>query len=153
MRSPAKVQNLRLSIITATYNSSATLEDTILSVAAQRYPDVEHIVIDGASTDGTQTILSRYQKYLTSWVSEPDRGMYDAMNKGIARATGDVIGILNSDDIYAHNRVLEKIAKVFTDPAVEACYADLVYVAPHNTDRVVRFVRGTEYSEGLFQKG
>ncbi len=142
---------MKISIITVAFNSEATIEDTILSVGDQTYPEVEHLVIDGASTDGTRDIIRKHK--VTGWISEPDKGMYDAVNKGIAMASGDVIGVLNSDDIYAHTHVLENIATVFEDPAVEACYADLVYVDPHDTDRVVRYMEACNYREGLFQKG
>jgi glycosyltransferase involved in cell wall biosynthesis len=144
---------MKITIITVAFNSEKTIEGTILSVAEQIYPDVEHLIIDGASNDNTRAIIRNHQDKIAAWVSEPDRGMYDAMNKGIALASGDVIGVLNSDDIYAHAHVLEDMAAGFKDPAVEACYADLVYVDPHDTDRVVRYMQGRDYRAGLFEKG
>lgn len=137
--------SMRVSIITATYNAAATIIDCLQSVAVQSFPPFEHIIVDGASTDSTLDIVkkSRFNNqdldsvssHLTSQsstitrvVSEQDNGIYDAMNKGIALATGDVIGILNSDDFYASSDVLAKVAKVFEDPAVMSCYGDLEYV-------------------------
>lgn len=144
---------MKISIITVTCNSAATLAETIASVAEQTYPEVEHLIVDGASTDGTLDIIRDNRSTVTQWISEPDRGMYDAMNKGIAMASGDVIGFLNSDDTYAHNRVLATVSNAFEDPAIEACYADLVYVDPHDTRRVRRYMRACDYRPGLFQKG
>jgi glycosyltransferase len=118
------------SIITATRNSAATIAGCLASVRSQTLP-VEHIIIDGASTDGTLEIVSPLTLHpspFTRVISEPDRGIYDAMNKGIQLATGEVIGILNSDDMYAGPEVLAKVAALFEDPSVEACYGDLVYV-------------------------
>ena len=108
---------MKISIITATWNSAATIENAILSVASQGYPDLEHIIVDGNSSDATLPIIFRHADRIDKLISEPDHGIYDAMNKGISLATGDVIGILNSDDFYAHSRVLEKVARVFEDEA------------------------------------
>lgn len=116
-----------ISIITAVYNGAATMAGCLESVRRQSHAP-EHIVIDGGSTDGTLTLLERSRPGVAQLVSEPDKGIYDAMNKGIALATGEVIGILNADDYYADERVLARVAAVFADPAVEACYGDLVYV-------------------------
>ncbi len=149
----AEIRTLRFSIITVTFNSAATVEDTIMSIDGQDYPDVEHIVIDGASTDGTQDILFKHQRKITRWISEPDLGMYDAMNKGIAMASGDVIGILNSDDVYAHKRVLEGVARTFKKTTIDACYSDLVYVATKDLSKIVRYIKSCDYRDGLFAKG
>lgn len=143
---------MKVSIITVSFNSAATIEDTILSVATQKHPDKEHIVIDGASKDGTVEILRRHPS-ITHWVSEADRGIYDAMNKGIAMASGEIIGTLNADDVYADATVLSQVADVFSDPEIEACYADLVYVDQHNPKKIVRYWRSCEYHPGLFEKG
>ena len=116
-----------ISIITATFNAAATVADCLQSVASQTH-SAEHIVIDGVSTDATLEVVRRNSPHARI-ISEPDHGIYDAMNKGIAAAKGTVIGILNADDFYASNRVLEKVAKVFDDPSVDACYGDLLYVA------------------------
>ncbi len=143
---------MKISIITVCFNSAATIEETILSVAAQQYPAKEHIVVDGASTDGTVDIVRRHPS-VARWVSEPDCGIYDAMNKGIAMASGDVIGTLNADDIYEDDTVLSQVAEVFSNPAVDACFADLVYVDKHDTSRVVRYWKSRPYEAGLFERG
>ena len=118
---------MRVSIITATYNAADTVADCMRSVVSQSHP-VEHIVIDGASTDNTLEIVKVINP-AARIISEPDNGIYDAMNKGIRLATGDIVGILNADDFYAHPDVLAKVAAVFADPMVEACYGDLIYVS------------------------
>jgi glycosyltransferase involved in cell wall biosynthesis len=144
---------MKLSIVTVCYNAAATIEDTLRSVAAQTHRDVEHIVVDGASRDATLEIVGRYRAGIARLVSEPDRGLYDAMNKGIALATGEVVGMLNADDIYADEHVLARIARCFEDPAVDACYGDLVYVAREEPRRVVRYWKSCSYRDGLFEKG
>ena len=122
---------MNISIITATYNAASTVTDCLQSVASQTHP-AEQIIIDGASTDGTLDIVSRLTasnaSCLTNLISEKDQGIYDAMNKGIALANGEVVGILNADDFYASPDVLEKVARAFEDPAVMCCYGDLEYV-------------------------
>jgi glycosyltransferase involved in cell wall biosynthesis len=144
---------VKISVITVVYNGASTIEDTILSVAAQSHSDVEHIVVDGGSTDGTVQIIERHRDKLAQVISEPDEGIYDAMNKGIARATGEVVGTLNSDDVYADERVLATVAEAFLDPDLDACYGDLVYVDRERTDRVVRYWTSRPYEPGLFERG
>ena len=134
---------MRISVITVVYNGASSVKSTILSVANQEYPDIEHIVVDGGSTDGTQEILRHHEDKISCWVSEPDRGIYDAMNKGVALASGDIIGFLNADDTFAHNRVLGEVAKAFEDETVDACYADLVYV---NDGKIVRYYRSDRFT-------
>ncbi len=143
---------MKISVITVSYNSSATIADTVRSVARQTYRDIEHLVIDGYSTDGTVQVIeaSRHSNLILS--SEPDHGIYDAMNKGLSWAKGEVIGFLNSDDFYADSLVLEKIAKVFEDTSVEACYADLVYIT-QDTHRVARYWKSKSFVRGDFAKG
>lgn len=141
---------MKISIITATYNSAQTLQDTINSVRRQSFTDYEHIIIDGGSTDGTLEIIkanaSRYGKGQLKWISEPDAGIYDAMNKGIAMATGDVIGLLNSDDFYTSFDVLLAIAKVFErQPDIDAVYGDIHYSKPDDTTRLVRFYSSKKF--------
>jgi glycosyltransferase involved in cell wall biosynthesis len=126
-----------ISIVTAVRNNASTIAHCLRSVASQTL-DAEHVVIDGASSDGTLQVLDLYASPSIRVVSEPDRGIYDAMNKGIRLATGDVVGILNSDDFYAHARVLEKVADLMSDPGVDSCYGDLMYVDPCKPARVVR---------------
>ncbi|MGP1579432.1 MAG: glycosyltransferase family 2 protein [Wolinella sp.] len=123
------MKNPTLSIITATYNSASTLKRTLDSIVSQTYAHKEMIIIDGASTDETLEIVKSYKSAISTCISEPDAGIYDAMNKGIEHAKGEIIGILNSDDFYANERVLEEVAERFAhDCALEALYADLVYV-------------------------
>lgn len=141
-----------VTIITATYNSAATLADTLESVAGQTYPNIEHLIIDGASSDETATIAARYP-HVSRFVSEPDKGLYDAMNKGIKLASGDIIGILNSDDFYADNRVIEKVVQLFNNPEILAVYADLQYVDPINISRIIRHWKAGDYDQQAFYYG
>lgn len=143
---------MKISIITVCYNSSLTINDTINSVARQTHADKEHIVVDGNSNDSTMEIV-RASPSISHFVSEPDLGIYDAMNKGIKLATGEVVGTLNADDFYINDQVLEDVAQVFLDPTIEACYADLVYVRQDNVDQVVRFWKSNDYKSGLFKSG
>lgn len=136
----------RISIITATWNCVATLGDALNSVAAQTYPNREHVLIDGASTDGTLALLESKRMQIATLVSETDNGIYDALNKGIKLATGDVVGFLHADDVYADVHVLERIAAAFADPSVTAVYGDLQYVSKHNTNNIVRHWRAGSYS-------
>lgn len=142
----------KISIITVCFNSADTIVDTIMSVAAQDYSDLEHIIIDGGSTDDTREIIANFSS-VAIYLSEPDDGIYDAMNKGIAMASGELIGILNADDFYASDDVLSQIVKVFDEPQVDACYADLLYVKQHNTNKVVRYWKSCSYKQGLFKRG
>lgn len=143
---------MKISIITVCYNSAVTIRDTIASIATQSYPDVEHIVVDGASRDSTMDIV-RAAKSVRKYISEPDSGIYDAMNKGIAMATGEIVGTLNSDDFYMHEKVLERIASVFSDPEVDACYADLIYVNQRDSGKIVRYWKSRPFTPGLFKHG
>lgn len=136
---------MKISIITATRNCASTIADCLASVAGQSYPDREHIVIDGASTDGSLAVLEAHRAQLAVLISEPDQNPYDAINKGIARASGEVVGFLHADDRYADAEVLARIAAAFADPTVEAVYGDLVYVSQTDTDRVIRYWRAGEY--------
>lgn len=144
---------MKISVITVVYNSVNTIEDAIRSVASQTHPDIEHIVIDGASTDGTVNVIEQYQGSLAHFVSEPDAGIYDAMNKGLALASGDVIGLLNSDDVYANEQVLAKVASLHEDDDLDACYADLVYVEQLADTNIKRYWRSQNYQKGLCFKG
>lgn len=145
---------MKISIVTVAYNAAATIEESLQSVAGQSYDDVEHIVIDGASTDGTVDIIERYRDQLSCVVSEPDKGIYDAMNKGIGHATGDIIGTLNADDWYACSGVLNRVAEAFKhDSKLEAVYGDLVYVAKDDPVRVIRYWKSRPYRDGLFENG
>lgn len=143
---------LRLSLITATYNSAATLCDTLASVAQQDYPAIEHLLVDGGSKDDTLA-LARTFPHLSRVSSEPDEGLYDAMNKGIRMATGDVIGILNSDDFYVHPGVLSKVMAHLQETGADLLYADLEYVQAEDTSKVVRTWKAGAYRHGLFLQG
>ena len=129
---------MKISIITVTFNAATTLADTLQSVAAQIHPDIEHLVVDGASTDGTQDVVARYGSHLARFVSEPDQGIYDAMNKGLALATGDVIGFLNADDVYADDGVLQRVAEIMSRNNLDAVFGDAVFVNPAHPARSVR---------------
>lgn len=144
---------MKISIITASLNNTATIEDTIRSVISQNHQDIEHIIVDGCSTDGTLDVVGKYRAHIATFISEPDRGIYDAMNKGIALARGEVIGILNADDFYADADVISRVAELFGDPSVDACYGDLVYVDAADTSRVVRSWRSSPCTERSFYHG
>lgn len=141
---------MKISVITATFNSGRTVRDTIESVLDQTYNDIEYIVVDGKSHDNTMEIVRSYEARFGGrlrWVSEPDKGIYDAMNKGIAMATGDVVGMLNSDDFYTSNDVLEQVVKTMADESVDAVYGDVHYVDDDNLSKCVRY-----YSSRLFHR-
>lgn len=144
---------MKISVVTAVYNRAATLSDTIASLRAQSYADIEHIVQDGGSTDGTLELLAERAHPQMKVVSEPDHGLYDAINRGIARATGDVIGLLHSDDVLAHPDVLKRVADRFTSLDVDGVYGDLVYVSAGDLDRVVRYWRSGSYRPEQLRKG
>ena len=144
---------MKISIVTACYNSVATIRDTLRTIQMQTHQDIEHIIIDGGSTDGTLEILEKNKAHIAHLTSEPDNGLYDAMNRGVAKATGDIIGLLNSDDMLAHENVLANVNNKLVDPAIDACYGDLVYVDQKNTDKVVRYWKSSPYKPGLIAKG
>jgi glycosyltransferase involved in cell wall biosynthesis len=144
---------IKISIVTAVYNSRDTVEQALVSVLSQIHPAIELIVIDGASTDGSLDILERYRQYFGVFISESDGGIYDALNKGIQSATGDVIGFLHADDVLQNTEVLCKVAAAFSDPKVDAVYGDLVYVARNNINNVLRYWRGGMYDDKSFQRG
>lgn len=144
---------MKISVITAVYNGVETIADAIESVLAQSYPHVELIVIDGASTDGTLAILEQYRDRIAVLVSELDDGIYDALNKGIKHATGDVVGFLHADDLYEGRDVLSDLAKVFADPSIDAVYGDLVYVSKNRPDNIIRYWRSGKYSPERLKAG
>lgn len=140
---------MKVSIITVSYNSAGTLADTIHSVLAQTYKNIEYIVIDGGSVDGTLKILTQYEPMFEGrmrWISKKDHGIYDAMNKGIAMATGDIVGILNSDDFFTSDNVIEKILPSFRKDNVDAVYGDVHFVREDNLNKTVRY-----YSSRMFR--
>ncbi len=144
---------MKVSIITVVRNNIETIKDAIDSVLNQTYKDIEYIVVDGASTDGTIEIIKSYEDKITKFLSEPDRGLYDAMNKGIKLATGDIVGILNSDDFYIDEFVIEKVIKVFEEKEVDSLFADLVYVKPDNLEKVVRYYDSSQFNPNKFAYG
>jgi len=141
-----------ISIITASYNAVSTIQDCIESVHKQDIP-VEHIIIDGCSDDGTLKIIENQNEIISTIVSEKDEGIYDAVNKGIKLATGDIIGLLHADDVYADLKILSKITEVFSDENVESCYGDLVYVDPKDTGKVTRNWKAGTYNNRRFYYG
>lgn len=144
---------MKISVITVSYNSATTIADTVRSVAGQMHPDIEHLVIDGLSTDDTVKVVEANRHLNLVLSSEKDAGIYDAMNKGLTRATGEVIGFLNADDFFADAEVLARVAKTFeADSRIEACFGDLVYVTEDNR-KVVRYWKSRPYKIGCFARG
>jgi glycosyltransferase involved in cell wall biosynthesis len=144
---------LKVSIITITYNSEATLRDTIESVVGQSYNNIEYIIVDGKSTDGTLSLIDAYKSKISKVVSEKDKGLYDALNKGIALATGDLIGIIHSDDFYTTNQVIENIVKTIEKNDADGAYADLYYVDKIDTNKIFRKWKSGNYKHGMFVNG
>lgn len=143
---------MRISLVTVTYNSAATLVTTLASVASQRYPDIEHILIDGQSSDDTLAIAGMYP-HLSKVVSEPDLGMYDAMNKGIRLATGDYVGILNSDDFFSDDGVVERIVARLRHSSADAVIGDVLFVSPNDLSKKLRYYSARCWHPGLFVWG
>jgi glycosyltransferase involved in cell wall biosynthesis len=148
---------MKISIITVCYNSASTISDTFDSVLNQRYPDIEYIVVDGNSTDETVSLIKQYEPQFNGrmrWISEPDKGLYDAMNKGIRMATGDVVGIINSDDFYHRNDTIEKVALAFIEnKGIQVVFGDIRFVAPDNLDKTVRYYSSKKWNPNLFSFG
>ena len=144
---------MKISIITSVYNNKDTVSETIESVLSQSYGDIEYIVIDAASTDGTVDIIKQYEDRISSFVSEPDNGIYDGLNKGIALATGNVIGFLHSDDLYQHNNVIEMIAEAFKNYQVDSVFGDLTYVNNKDTSKVIRYWKSGDFSLKKLHRG
>lgn len=144
---------IKISVITAVYNCKDTIGQAVDSVLSQSYPSVESIVVDGMSTDGTLEVLESYRPQLGKFISEHDLGIYDALNKGIKHATGDVVGFLHADDVFESSEVLAKIAAAFQDPAVDAVYGDLVYVRHDDINQVIRYWRSGSYDTVALSRG
>jgi glycosyltransferase len=149
MRSVAKPS---VTVVTVVKNAAATVADCVESVLGQNYP-VEYIVIDGGSTDGTIDIINQYSSQISTIISGPDKSIYDGMNKGVALATGSVLGMLNADDVYAHESVIAHVAEAFQDPTIESCYGDLIYVDPDDCSRITRYWKSGPYDRNLFYNG
>jgi len=146
-------ESIRISAVTACFNSAETITTTIDSVNAQSYGGIEHVFIDGGSTDATLGVIKSHAKTGHTVLSEPDNGIYDALNKGIQRATGDVVGFLHADDFFADSDVLTRIASRFEDPSVQAVYGDLQYVSQTDTTKVIRHWRTKPFTGGRLKRG
>jgi glycosyltransferase involved in cell wall biosynthesis len=148
-----KIFGVKISVITITYNSAATIEHTIRSVVEQDHSDIEYIIVDGFSKDNTLEIVNKYKNRISKIVSEKDEGLYFAINKGLELATGEIIAILHSDDFFIDNKVLGKVAKAFRDSGADAVYGDLYYVNKDNINKIVRKWKSGNYKPGMFLEG
>jgi len=144
---------MKISIITVSYNSTNTISHTIESVLNQTYKNVEYIIVDGGSTDGTTDIIQSFGENFLTYISEPDKGIYDALNKGLRMAKGDVIGFLHADDVFAGTDVLQSIAEVFQTYNPDSCYGDLAYVKKGNIEKAIRLWRPGKYKEAKMKSG
>ncbi|MVM30140.1 glycosyltransferase [Spirosoma sp. HMF4905] len=144
---------MKVSIITVVYNGAEFIRDCIESIVNQTYPDIEYIIVDGKSTDGTVEIVQSYGTKVARFISEPDKGLYDAMNKGIGLATGEIIGLLNADDFYRHTRVIENMVATFERTDSDAVYGDMLYVERTNPQKLKRYWRSGWYNENAFLWG
>jgi glycosyltransferase involved in cell wall biosynthesis len=144
---------MKISVITASFNNADTIEDTIKSVLSQDFPEIEYIIVDGASKDDTLKIAEKYKSKISKIVSEKDAGIYFALNKGIDFATGEIIAFLHADDMYANEKVLSDVMKVFSEKKADSVYGDLHYVDRVDTSKILRNWKSGEYKDGLFLKG
>lgn len=144
---------MKVSIITATYNSAATIHDTLASLESQTYPDIEYIIVDGASKDNTLEVINHNCTRVSKIISEPDRGIYDALNKGIAVATGDIVGFLHSDDLLAYPEAITDLVNIFNIGEYDAVYADLEYVQQNDISKVVRLWQSGNYNKQKLKYG
>ena len=149
----ATLRQMKITIVTAVYNRAETVAGAIASVARQSYGDIEHLIIDGASTDGTLAAVEAARHPAMRVISEPDRGIYDALNKGFDLACGDVLGLVHSDDFLAHDKVVERVMAAFCDPDVDAVYGDLDYVAAASPAKVIRHWRAGALSQAKLRWG
>ncbi|WP_373032366.1 glycosyltransferase family 2 protein [Sulfurovum sp.] len=144
---------MKISVITSVYNNHGTIAEAIESVLSQTYDNIEYIVVDGASTDGTVEVIQKYAGKIAAFVSEVDKGIYDGLNKGIALATGDVVGFLHSDDLFENEHVVAKIAETFKSDDVDSVYGDLLYVKKEDTTQVVRYWKSCSFALNKLQNG
>jgi len=144
---------MKVSIVTITYNSEKTLKETIVSVLNQTYKNIEYIIVDGNSGYQTICIIKSFGDKISKFISEEDDGVYDAMNKGLKLATGDIVGILNSDDVYFDDKVIDKVVKKFKKENSDSVYGDLYYVKGNDLNDVVRYWRSSDFKQGRFKKG
>jgi glycosyltransferase involved in cell wall biosynthesis len=143
----------KISLITVCYNSESTITDTLKSVSEQTYNNIEHIVIDGGSGDSTMSLVAKYGERVVKSISEKDKGIYDAYNKGLMLATGEIIGFINSDDFYASKTVVAEAMSVFEDPSIDACHANLFYVHPIDLSKIKRIWKSWNYQDVDFERG
>ena len=145
---------MKISLITVVYNRAATIERTILSVLQQTYPHIEYIVVDGASTDGTLSIIHQYSHRIHQIISEKDKGVYDAINKGIQRGTGEIIGVLHADDSFAHNDVIKNIAEAFANHQdIDCLFGDIAFVDKTNPEKILRYYASSIFHPDRFNLG
>jgi glycosyltransferase involved in cell wall biosynthesis len=145
---------MRVSIITVCYNRKSTIEQSIKSVLGQDYPNIEYIVIDGSSTDGTKEIIQSYSDKIATYISEPDKGMYDAINKGLSMATGDIVGLMHSDDEFYNKMVISKIVTTFQNsPNTDGLYGNGIYISNDAEERIVRNRIGGPYDFKKIRSG
>ncbi|MEP5151418.1 glycosyltransferase family 2 protein [Planktotalea sp.] len=153
MQAAQKRNPFKISIVTAVYNREATIGEAIQSVQDQSYSNIEHVIQDGGSTDGTLGVIEQLSNSRTSLVSERDEGIYDAINLGMQRATGDVVGLMHSDDIFAQDSIIEGVAQAFEDPSIDCVYGDLQYVAADDTSRVIRHWKAGPFERAKLRRG
>ena len=144
---------MKISIITVVWNNKETIKDAIDSVLGQTYKNIEYIIVDGASTDGTVEVVQSYGKKVDKFVSEKDKGLYDAMNKGIGLSTGDIVGFINADDMLDSNDCIDSIVKVFKQSDVDIVYGDKVYINPADTSKQVRYWKAGEFDRQKYKNG
>jgi glycosyltransferase involved in cell wall biosynthesis len=144
---------MKISVITAVYNRADTIGEAMRSVQAQSYRPIEHVVVDGASRDATLAVVEQLRDANTCLLSEPDEGIYDAINKGLRIASGDVLGLMHSDDVFAHDHVLNRVAEAFADPRIDMVYGDLDYVAKADTSKVIRAWKAGSFSRDRLRRG
>jgi len=156
---------MKISLITVCHNAASTIKDAIESVLSQDYPDIEYIVVDGNSNDGTQEIIKEYAQpfnqlhthvlrhKINKWISDSDHGIYDAMNKGIDMATGEIIGMLNADDFYADRSIISQVMEAFEEPSIDAVFGDLVFVDPNDLNKTVRTYSSRKWHPEKFGRG
>ncbi len=147
------MSKLKISIITAVYNNVSMISGCIDSISKQKFDNVEVVVVDGSSNDGTVELIRNYHDKITTIISEPDNGIYDALNKGVSLATGDIVGFMHSDDLFYDEDSLGLVAKAFHDHDVDAIYGDLIYVDKENTNQIIRYWKSGDYHPDKLSKG
>ncbi len=143
----------KVSIITAVFNEREFIEQCINNVLGQSYENIEYIIVDGGSTDGTVEIIKKYANKISNWTSKSDNGLYYALNKSLLMVTGEIVGFLHADDIYADNEIIKTVVSEMTKYNVDCCYGDLLYVGRYNTEKIIRYWKSNPYNDGLFKKG